>query len=92
MEELQVFSMCSAHFSRLVEAVSLIELYHIVNPEAESVNAHFEPGLEHSFIQVNLYVIDCSDALMFLSVMFYYVGIEPSGSIKCWETIEGPNN
>ncbi|PNF32587.1 hypothetical protein B7P43_G00335 [Cryptotermes secundus] len=36
---------------RLDEAVSLIQLYHIVNPEAKSVSSHFEPGLEHSFIQ-----------------------------------------
>jgi hypothetical protein len=53
------------HFSRLDEAVSLIHLYHIVNPEAKSVSAHFEPGLEHSFIQVNLFLIDYSDATMF---------------------------
>jgi hypothetical protein len=73
MEELQVLRMCSAHFSRLDEAVSLIQLYHVVNPEAKSVNSHFEPGLEHSFIQVNLFLIDCSDALMFLCIMLYCV-------------------
>jgi hypothetical protein len=37
------------------------------------VSAHFEPGLEHSFIQVNLFLIDYSDATMFWSVMYYYV-------------------
>jgi hypothetical protein len=44
-------------FCRLDEAVSLIQLYHIVNPEAKSVTARFEPGLEHSFIQVNLFLM-----------------------------------
>jgi hypothetical protein len=70
MEKFQVLSICSAHFSRLDEAVSLIQLYHIVNPEAKSVSAHFEPGLEHSFIQVNLFLIDYSDAL---NVLICYV-------------------
>jgi len=36
---------------RLDEAVALIELYHIVNPEAKSVTAKFEPRQEHKFIQ-----------------------------------------
>lgn len=36
---------------RLDEAVALIMLYHIVNPEAKSVSAKFEPGLEHKYIQ-----------------------------------------
>jgi len=36
---------------RLDEAVALIELYHIVNPDAKSVTAKFETGQEHKFIQ-----------------------------------------
>lgn len=84
MEKFQVLRICSAHFSRLDEAVSLIKLYHIVNPEAESVSAHFEPGLEHSFIQVNLFLINYSDALMFWSVIYYYVGNKISSN---WEII-----
>lgn len=63
--EISILSICLAHFSRLDEAVSLIQLYHIVNPEAKSVNAHFEPGMEHSFIQVNLFLNYYSDVLMF---------------------------
>lgn len=49
--------MCLAPFSRLDEAVALIQLYHIVNPEARSVSANFEPGLEHKFIQVMLRMV-----------------------------------
>jgi len=49
--------MCLAPLSRLDEAVALIELYHIVNPEAKSVTAKFEPGQEHKFIQVMLFVV-----------------------------------
>jgi hypothetical protein len=49
--------MCLAPLSRLDEAVALIELYHIVNPEAKSVSAKFEPGQENKFIQVMLFVI-----------------------------------
>ena len=48
---------CLAPFSRLDEAVALIELYHIVNPEAKSVTAKFEPGQERKFIQVMLFVV-----------------------------------
>lgn len=44
--------MCLAPFCRLDEAVALIQLYHIVNPEAKSVSAKLEPGLEHNFIEV----------------------------------------
>ncbi|KDR11447.1 28S ribosomal protein S22, mitochondrial [Zootermopsis nevadensis] len=36
---------------RLDETVALIQLYHIVNPEAESASAKYKPGLEHKFIQ-----------------------------------------
>jgi small subunit ribosomal protein S22 len=36
---------------RLDEAVALIELYHIVSPDAKSVTAKFETGQEHKFIQ-----------------------------------------
>jgi hypothetical protein len=49
--------MCLAPLSRLDEAVALIELYHIVNPEAKSVTAKFEPRQEHKFIQVVLFVV-----------------------------------
>jgi hypothetical protein len=65
MEKLEALSSCWAYFSRLDEAVALIQLYHIVNPEAKSVSVQFEPGLEHTFIQVNLFLIDYSDALMY---------------------------
>jgi hypothetical protein len=49
--------MFGTFFSRLDEAVALIMLYHIVNPEAKSVSAKFEPGLEHKYIQVMLHVV-----------------------------------
>jgi hypothetical protein len=42
--------------SRLDEAVALVQLYHIVNPEAESLNAKYESGLEHNFVQVMLFL------------------------------------
>jgi len=49
--------MCWALLSRLDEAVALIELYHIVSPDAKSVTAKFETGQEHKFIQVMLFVV-----------------------------------
>jgi hypothetical protein len=49
--------MCLAPSSRLDEAVALIQLYHIVNPDAKCVSAKFEPGLEHKFIQVMFKVL-----------------------------------
>ena len=55
--KLKMLVICLAPFSRLDEAVALIELYHIVNPEAKSVTAKFEPGQERKFIQVMLFVV-----------------------------------
>jgi hypothetical protein len=48
---------CLEPFSRLDEAVALIKVYCIVNPEAKSMSAKFEPGQEHKFIQVMLFVV-----------------------------------
>jgi hypothetical protein len=56
MDKLQILRLCLPNFSRLDEAVALIQLYHIVNPEAESVSVKYEAGLEHKFIQVKLFL------------------------------------
>jgi hypothetical protein len=55
--EVTILVMCLELFTRLDEAVALIKLYCIVNPEAKSVSAKFDPGQEHKFIQVLLFVV-----------------------------------
>lgn len=71
--KLQMLFMCLAPLSRLDEAVALIELYHIVNPEAKSVTAKYEPGQKHKFIQVMLFVVHFKFWVLGFSFQMWFV-------------------
>jgi hypothetical protein len=51
------------------------------------VSVQFEPGLEHTFIQVNLFLIDYSDALMYWSIICYYVDNKISSNAEIIDKI-----
>lgn len=71
--KLQMFVMCLAPLSRLDEAVALIQLYHIVNPDAKSVTAKYETGQEHKFIQVMLFVVYLKCWVLGFSFQMWFV-------------------
>jgi len=62
-----------APLSRLDEAVALIKLHHIVNPDAKSVTVKFEPGQEHKFIQVMLFVVYFKCCVLGFSFQMWFV-------------------
>lgn len=83
--KLQMLVMCLAPLSRLDEAVALIQLYHVVNPEAKCVTAKFEPGQEHKFIQVMLFVVYFMFRVLGFSFQMWFVwDCSCNVKIKVW--------